>query len=122
VAVPQLHGQYEGDRSRKEQLIEHGFRLPSAADNRPLRFEEFVDRVNQVVFLSATPSSYELEQSSTVVEQIVRPTGLVDPEVIVRPTHPLARSSSVTSSIDEVLSLFRMGRLQSYADIVDLSR
>ena len=86
VAVPQLHGQYEGDRSRKEQLIQHGFRLPSAADNRPLKFDEFVDRVNQVVYLSATPSPYELEISSTVVEQIVRPTGLVDPEVIVRPT------------------------------------
>ena len=83
---PQLHGQYEGDRSRKEQLIEHGFRLPSAADNRPLKFDEFVERVNQVVFLSATPSNYELEMSSTVAEQIVRPTGLVDPEVIVRPT------------------------------------
>jgi excinuclease ABC subunit B len=86
VAVPQLHGQYEGDRSRKEQLIEHGFRLPSAADNRPLRFEEVIERINQVVFLSATPGPYELEVSSQVVEQIVRPTGLVDPEVIVRPT------------------------------------
>ncbi|MFP3900133.1 MAG: excinuclease ABC subunit UvrB, partial [Acidimicrobiia bacterium] len=86
VAVPQLHGQYEGDRSRKEQLIEHGFRLPSAADNRPLRFEEFVERINQVVFLSATPGDYELQVSSQVVEQIVRPTGLVDPEVVVRPT------------------------------------
>jgi excinuclease ABC subunit B len=86
VAVPQLHGQYEGDRSRKEQLIDHGFRLPSAADNRPLRFEEFVERVNQVVFLSATPADYELQVSSQVVEQIVRPTGLVDPEVLVRPT------------------------------------
>src|SRR5687768_797593 len=86
VSVPQLHGQYEGDRSRKEQLIEHGFRLPSAADNRPLRFEEFVERVGQVVFLSATPGPYELQTSSTVVEQIVRPTGLVDPEVIVKPT------------------------------------
>ncbi|HKA83787.1 MAG TPA: excinuclease ABC subunit UvrB [Acidimicrobiales bacterium] len=86
VAVPQLHGQYEGDRSRKLELIEHGFRLPSAADNRPLRFDEFVDRVNQVVFLSATPGAYELEVSSQVVEQIVRPTGLVDPEVIVKPT------------------------------------
>jgi excinuclease ABC subunit B len=86
VAVPQLHGQYEGDRSRKEQLIEHGFRLPSAADNRPLRFEEVIERINQVVFLSATPSPYELEMSSNVVEQIVRPTGLVDPEVMVRPT------------------------------------
>jgi excinuclease ABC subunit B len=84
--VPQLHGQYEGDRSRKLELIEHGFRLPSAADNRPLRFEEVMERVNQVIFMSATPGPYELEVSSTVVEQIVRPTGLVDPEVIVRPT------------------------------------
>ncbi len=86
VTVPQLHGQYEGDRSRKATLVEHGFRLPSAADNRPLRFEEFVERVNQCVFLSATPGGYELEHSSQVVEQIVRPTGLVDPEVVVRPT------------------------------------
>ncbi len=86
VAVPQLHGQYEGDRSRKLTLIDHGFRLPSAADNRPLRFEEFMDKVGQVVFLSATPSPFELEVSTRVVEQIVRPTGLVDPEVIVKPT------------------------------------
>ncbi|MEM9561286.1 MAG: excinuclease ABC subunit UvrB [Actinomycetota bacterium] len=86
VAVPQLHGQYEGDRSRKETLIEHGFRLPSAADNRPLRFDEWREMVNQAVFLSATPGPYELEHSSAVAEQIVRPTGLVDPEVMVRPT------------------------------------
>jgi excinuclease ABC subunit B len=85
-AVSQLHGQYAGDRKRKDILIEHGFRLPSAADNRPLAFEEFIERVNQVVFLSATPGPYELEVSSNVVEQIVRPTGLVDPEVMVRPT------------------------------------
>ncbi|NDH98507.1 MAG: excinuclease ABC subunit B, partial [Actinobacteria bacterium] len=75
VAVPQLHGQYEGDRSRKSTLIEHGFRLPSAADNRPLTFEEVMERLNQVVFLSATPGDYELQVSSQVVEQIVRPTG-----------------------------------------------
>jgi len=86
VAVPQLHGQYEGDRSRKETLVEHGFRLPSAADNRPLRFEEVMERLNQVVFLSATPGDYELQVSSQVVEQIVRPTGLIDPQVIVKPT------------------------------------
>ena len=86
VAVPQLHGQYEGDRSRKATLIEHGFRLPSAADNRPLRFDEVMERINQAVFLSATPSAYELEVSSQVVEQIVRPTGLIDPAVIVKPT------------------------------------
>ncbi|MCX7620570.1 MAG: excinuclease ABC subunit UvrB [Acidimicrobiales bacterium] len=86
VTVPQLHGQFEGDRSRKETLIEHGFRLPSAADNRPLRFDEFLERVGQVIFLSATPGSFELAHSSQVVEQIVRPTGLVDPEVVVKPT------------------------------------
>ena len=86
VAVPQLHGQYAGDRSRKDTLIEHGFRLPSAADNRPIRFEEWLERAGQTVFLSATPGSYELEHSSQVVEQIVRPTGLLDPEVVVKPT------------------------------------
>jgi excinuclease ABC subunit B len=86
VAVPQLHGQFEGDRSRKDMLVEHGFRLPSARDNRPLRFEEALERMNQCVFLSATPSAYELRVSDQVVEQIVRPTGLVDPEVIVKPT------------------------------------
>ena len=86
VTVPQLHGQYEGDRSRKEQLIEHGFRLPSAADNRPLRFEEVMDRIGQTIFLSATPGNYEMEVSTNIVEQIVRPTGLIDPEVIVKPT------------------------------------
>ena len=86
VSVPQLHGQFEGDRSRKNILVEHGFRLPSARDNRPLRFEEIMERINQCVFLSATPSPYELRVSQQVVEQIVRPTGLVDPEVIVKPT------------------------------------
>jgi len=85
-AVPQLHGQYEGDHSRKETLIEHGFRLPSAADNRPLRFDEFYGRVNQCIFMSATPSPYEIDQSTQVVEQVVRPTGLVDPEIVVKPT------------------------------------
>ncbi|MGO8876780.1 MAG: excinuclease ABC subunit UvrB [Acidimicrobiales bacterium] len=86
VSVPQLHGQFEGDRSRKEVLVEHGFRLPSAKDNRPLRFVELERRLNQCIFMSATPSQYELTVSSQVVEQIVRPTGLVDPEVVVKPT------------------------------------
>ena len=84
--VPQLHGMYHGDRSRKLSLIENGFRLPSALDNRPLRFEEFVSKVPQVVFVSATPGEWEISASSQVVEQLVRPTGLVDPEVEVRPT------------------------------------
>jgi excinuclease ABC subunit B len=86
VTVPQLHGQFAGDRSRKDILVEHGFRLPSARDNRPLRFEELEARINQCIFLSATPSDYEISVSSQVVEQIVRPTGLVDPEVVIKPT------------------------------------
>lgn len=86
VTVPQLHGMYEGDRSRKETLVEHGFRLPSALDNRPLRFDEFIERVGEVIFMSATPSAYELRESKQIVEQIVRPTGLVDPEVVIKPT------------------------------------
>ncbi|MGB9113109.1 MAG: excinuclease ABC subunit UvrB [Acidimicrobiales bacterium] len=86
VTVPQLHGQFFGDRSRKEVLVEHGFRLPSALDNRPLRFEELEARIDQCVFMSATPSEYEIAIADTVVEQIVRPTGLVDPEVVVKPT------------------------------------
>lgn len=86
VTVPQLHGQYEGDRSRKNTLVDHGFRLPSARDNRPLRFEEVMERINQCVFMSATPGKFEQQHSHRVIEQIVRPTGLVDPEVIVRPT------------------------------------
>lgn len=84
VTLPQIHAMWAGDRSRKESLIEHGFRLPSAFDNRPLVFEEFEERVNQLVFLSATPAAYEFENSAQVVEQIIRPTGLVDPEVEVR--------------------------------------
>ncbi len=86
VAVPQLYGQWAGDRSRKEVLVEHGFRLPSALDNRPLRFEEFVERVPQAIFVSATPGSFELGHSAQVVEQVIRPTGLVDPEVVVQQT------------------------------------
>jgi excinuclease ABC subunit B len=86
VTVPQLHGMYEGDMSRKRTLVEYGFRLPSAMDNRPLMFDEFTERVQQVVYMSATPSPYELRTSKQVVEQIVRPTGLIDPEVEIRPT------------------------------------
>jgi excinuclease ABC subunit B len=85
--VPQIGGMYEGDASRKRTLVEHGFRLPSAMDNRPLRFDEFTDRVGQVVYLSATPGPYELKKAQgEYVEQVIRPTGLVDPEVIVKPT------------------------------------
>lgn len=86
MTIPQLHAMYAGDRSRKDSLVEHGFRLPSAYDNRPLVFDEFIDRINQVIFTSATPGPFELEVSQQVVEQVVRPTGLLDPEVEVRPT------------------------------------
>lgn len=87
VAVPQIGGMYEGDMSRKRNLVDHGFRLPSAMDNRPLRWEEFLDRIGQTIYLSATPGDYELDKvGGDVVEQIIRPTGLVDPEVVVKPT------------------------------------
>ncbi len=85
ITVPQLNGMYEGDKARKETLIEYGFRLPSAADNRPLRFREFEERIGQVIFTSATPGPYERSLSKRVVEQIIRPTGLVDPKVTIRP-------------------------------------
>ena len=86
VSLPQVHGMYAGDRARKEVLVEHGFRLPSAMDNRPLMFDEFTQHLNQVIYVSATPSTYELSKSTQVAEMIIRPTGLVDPEVEVRPT------------------------------------
>jgi excinuclease ABC subunit B len=86
VSIPQVHGMYAGDRSRKEILVEHGFRLPSALDNRPLTFDEFSKHLNQVVYVSATPATYEISKSTQVAEMIIRPTGLVDPEVEVRPT------------------------------------
>ncbi len=86
VTIPQVHGMYAGDRSRKEILVEHGFRLPSALDNRPLMFDEFSDHLNQVIYVSATPASYELSKATQIAEMIIRPTGLVDPEIEVRPT------------------------------------
>ncbi|EEZ77898.1 excinuclease ABC, B subunit [Actinomyces sp. oral taxon 848 str. F0332] len=86
VTVPQIGAMYEGDMSRKRTLVDYGFRLPSAMDNRPLKFPEFLERVGQTVYLSATPGKYEMEHSDGVVEQIIRPTGLVDPEVVVKPT------------------------------------
>ncbi|MFV9510567.1 excinuclease ABC subunit UvrB [Tepidibacillus sp. LV47] len=85
VTIPQIRGMYNGDRARKEILVEHGFRLPSALDNRPLTFEEFEKHIHQIIYVSATPGPYELEQSPEVVEQIIRPTGLLDPEIEVRP-------------------------------------
>lgn len=85
VTVPQIRGMYNGDRARKETLVEHGFRLPSAKENRPFRFDEFEKSVNQVLYVSATPGNYELSRSLNIVEQIIRPTGLIDPKVIIRP-------------------------------------
>jgi len=95
VTVPQLGGMYRGDRSRKENLVEYGFRLPSALDNRPLKFEEFEGVMRQTIFVSATPSEYELKRSGQVVEQVVRPTGLVDPQLEVRPA---------ATQVDDLLS------------------
>ena len=86
ITLPQVHGMYKGDRARKEVLIDFGFRLPSALDNRPLRFEEFEKHIKQVIYTTATPGPYELQHSQQVVEQIIRPTGLIDPEILVRPT------------------------------------
>ena len=86
VTVPQIGAMYEGDASRKRTLVDHGFRLPSALDNRPLKWEEFLERIGQTVYLSATPGTYELSRGDGFVEQIIRPTGLVDPEVVVKPT------------------------------------
>ena len=86
ISLPQVRGMYAGDRSRKDTLIQHGFRLPSARDNRPLTFDEFERQINQVIYVSATPGPFEMEHSEAVVEQVIRPTGLVDPEISVRPT------------------------------------
>lgn len=97
VTIPQLRGMYLGDRSRKETLVEYGFRLPSALDNRPLKFEEFQDLIGQVIYVSATPSSYEIQESKAVVEQVIRPTGLVDPQIIVKPTQ-----GQIDSLIEEI--------------------
>ncbi len=102
LSIPQLRAMYNGDRSRKKNLVEYGFRLPSAFDNRPLKFEEFLERVNQVIFVSATPGDYELSVSDQVVEQIIRPTGLVDPEVVVYPTE--GQVDRLLKEIKEVIS------------------
>jgi len=96
ITIPQLNGMYRGDRSRKETLVSYGFRLPSALDNRPLRFDEFESRVRQILYVSATPGPYELERSQMTAEQIIRPTGLSDPEIMVRPA---------TNQVDDLLGL-----------------
>jgi len=98
ITNPQLMGMYRGDRSRKETLVEFGFRLPSALDNRPLKFEEFESRINQIIYVSATPGPYELDKVSHVIEQIIRPTGLIDPKILVRPAR---------SQVDDLLVAIR---------------
>jgi len=95
VTLPQVRGMYGGDRARKKNLVDYGFRLPSAYDNRPLNFDEFTERINQVIYVSATPGEYERSRSAQIVEQVIRPTGLLDPEVSVRPTN---------GQIDDLLS------------------
>ena len=98
VTVPQIGGMYEGDASRKRTLVEHGFRLPSALDNRPLTWEEFADRIGQTIYLSATPKRFEVGQAGgEFVEQVIRPTGLVDPKVIVKPTRDRSTTWSARS-------------------------
>ena len=100
ATIPQVRAMYNGDRARKESLIQYGFRLPSALDNRPLKFEEFEKKINQCIFVSATPAEYEMEHSNeNVVEQIIRPTGLLDPEIIVKP---------VTNQVDDLIEEIRI--------------
>jgi len=104
IAIPQIRGMYEGDRSRKQTLVDYGFRLPSALDNRPLKFEEFEEKIKRVIFTTATPGPYERKVSNQIVEQIIRPTGLVDPEVIVRKTE-----SQIDDLISEVKKVIERG-------------
>lgn len=109
ISVPQIRGMYEGDRSRKQNLVEYGFRLPSALDNRPLRFSEFQEKVNQVIYVSATPGDYEIERSQLVAEQIIRPTGLVDPLIEIRPTE---------HQIDDLMERIRQKVAKGYRVLV----
>lgn len=109
VTVPQIGGMYRGDRSRKETLVNYGFRLPSALDNRPMRFEEFVARSPQTIYVSATPGPYEHEQADNIAEQVVRPTGLIDPEIVIRP---------VTNQVDDLLSEIRQVTATGYRTLV----
>jgi excinuclease ABC subunit B len=109
VTIPQVRGMHNGDRARKQSLISYGFRLPSAYDNRPLRYDEFERQLNYVLYVSATPAEYELQRSSAVVEQIIRPTGLVDPEIIVRP---------VDNQVDDLIGEVRKVTAAGYRTLV----
>ena len=109
VTIPQVRGMHNGDRARKQSLVEYGFRLPSALDNRPLRYDEFERRINDVIYVSATPAEYELEKSRAVVEQIIRPTGLVDPEVTIRP---------VENQVDDLIGEIRKVTEEGFRTLV----
>ncbi len=109
IGVPQVRGMYEGDRSRKQNLVEYGFRLPSALDNRPLKFAEFDEKIGQVIYVSATPGDYEITHSKQVAEQIIRPTGLIDPQIIVRPTE---------NQIDDLIKEIRTTVAQGFRVLV----
>jgi len=116
ISVPQIRGMYEGDKARKETLIEYGFRLPSAIDNRPLKFEEFLKRTGPIVFTSATPSDYELKNSARVVEQIIRPTYLVDPEIEIRPVFDKTKNQS---QIDDIIKEIKMAAAKNERVLVN---
>jgi excinuclease ABC subunit B len=110
VTIPQLNGMFAGDSSRKETLVEHGFRLPSAKDNRPLKFEEFLERVGPMIYTSATPSDYERKTSQQIVEQVIRPTGLVDPEIVIKPVSGDARyQGQIHDFIEEAVATIKKG-------------
>ena len=105
VTLPQVRAMYRGDRARKESLVEYGFRLPSAFDNRPLKFDEFTQRIHQRIYVSATPGEYERERAGQIVEQIIRPTGLLDPEIFVRPI-----AGQIDDLIGEINEKIRLGQ------------
>jgi len=110
IALPQVRGMYEGDRARKETLIQYGWRLPSALDNRPLKFDEFIDRIGQVVFTSATPGAWELEHSTQVAEQLIRPTGLIDPPIEIRPVFDKKTNyTQIDDIVNEIAPLAKKG-------------
>ena len=118
ISLPQLAGMYEGDRSRKEALVQYGWRLPSALDNRPLKFDEFLERIGQTIFTSATPGKFERENSSQIVEQIIRPTGLIDPPIEVRPVFDKQRQRSQVEDVMEELKLITQNKERAIINVL----
>jgi len=118
ISLPQLAGMYEGDRSRKEALVQYGWRLPSALDNRPLKFDEFLERIGQTIFTSATPGKFERENSSQIVEQIIRPTGLLDPPIEVRPVFDKKRQRSQVEDVMEELKLIAQNKERAIINVL----